>query len=114
MLELPGPVRLFGLDQHDSLRTAGGGDYVDPCQTGLDRRHCRLNGRLVQVLERNLGAIGHGPEGDADEAFLRAEIFPLDRDLVPWLHGVWLDLRDLGPRSHVTDRGFVDGVAGPA
>src|SRR3989449_1583225 len=110
VLELPGPVRLFGLDQHDGLRAAAASDHVDPRQPGLDRRHRRLNGRLVHVLERDLGAIGHGPEGDADETFLRAEIFPLDRDLVPRLRGVRLDFRDLGPRSHVTDRGFVHGV----
>src|SRR5438093_10598100 len=53
-LELPGPVRLFGLDQHDCLRAAPAGDHVDPCQPWLDRRHRRLNGRLVHVLERDL------------------------------------------------------------
>src|SRR2546430_2730059 len=109
VLELPGPVRLFDLDQHNGLRAAAAGDHVDPGYAGLDRRHGCLNGRLVHIFEGDLGTVRHAAKGDALEALLRAEVFPRDRDLVPRLHAARLDLRGLATRSHVTDRGCVGG-----
>src|SRR5437660_9948556 len=49
--EFPDPVGLLRLDQHDGLRAAAAGDHVDPGHAWLDRRHRRLNGRLVHVFE---------------------------------------------------------------
>src|SRR3989440_9662412 len=82
VLELPGPVRLFGLDQHDVLRAAAARDHVDPGYAGLDCRHGCLNGRLVHIFEGDLGAVRHAPKGDALETLLRAEVLTLDHDLV--------------------------------
>src|SRR5437870_9226826 len=85
--EFSGPVGLLGLDQHDVLRAAGGGDHVHSAQAGLRCRHRRLNGRLIHVVEGDLGAVRHATEGDAVETLLRAEVFPLIVILSPGFMG---------------------------
>src|SRR3989338_4149754 len=89
---------LFRLEQDDGLCAASARDHVELAEADLDVRDGRLDGRLVDELVRRGGSRRPArSEEDAVEAFLLAEVFALDGDLVPGLQGIGRDLRDFGP-----------------